>query len=276
MTPLTTRLRSWIAPALCWIACAIAPAVHAQADAPEPAGATEPTAAPKPAVRTDLAVGVGVGTRSFVRPTIEGMQELPDAVFPALDLALRVHAWPADAFSLAVLLRYQTSLGLTIEERPPFALRNRVDARAERAELSVAPTFRLGSSAAAPALAFPVGFGLRSFWPDVHEMMTPGYTLLGPQLRAELVLPLGDVLALRVGPELQVIIAIDESIRAEGVERSGLAYGGEAVLQLRLGRVFAVELTYRESHAVVASFWTGRDDFEDVERFATGRLSGGF
>jgi len=187
-----------------------------------------------------------------------------------------VHAWPREEFSFTVLLRYQTSLGLTIEERPPFALRNRIDARAERAELSVAPAFRPGSSTTAPALAFPVGFGLRSFWPEVHEMMTPGYTLLGPQLRAELVLPLGDVLALRVGPELQVIIAIDESIRAEGVDRSGLAYGGEAVLRLRLGPVFALELTYRQSHAVVATFWTGRADFEDVERFATGRSSGGF
>jgi len=113
MKPATTRLRSWIALALCWLACATAPAAQAQDDAPDadplaglgeetdtgaeaaeaaegdaddtaaedredsadeqPAGETEPTAAPEPAVRTELAVGMGVGTRSFVRPTIEGM-----------------------------------------------------------------------------------------------------------------------------------------------------------------------------------------------------------
>ena len=162
---------------------------------------------------------MGIGTRSFSRPTREGVQRLPDAVFPAVDVALRVHAWPHDGFSLGVLLRYQSSLGLTIEEQPPFALHNRVAARSARAELSVAPTFRLGSAGTAPALAVPVGFTLRSLWPEVHEMMTPGYSLIGPHLRLELVVPLGNVLALRVGPELQAIIAIDESIRADGVGR---------------------------------------------------------
>jgi hypothetical protein len=247
----------------------------AQPDAP-PASEAEPPAELEPAVRTEIAAGMGVGTRSFSRPTSEGVQRLPDAVFPAVDVALRVHAWPRDGFSLGISLRYQSSLGLTIEEQPPFALRNRVDARAERVELSVAPTFRLGGASAAPALAVPIGFTLRSLWPEVHEMMTPGYSLIGPHLRAELVLPLGDVLVLRVGPELQVIVAIDESIRAEGVGRSGVAYGGEALLQLRLGAVFALELTYRESHAFVPSAFIGRADFEDVERFATGRLSGGW
>jgi hypothetical protein len=247
----------------------------AEPDAP-PAREGEPTAELEPAVRTEIAAGMGIGTRSFSRPTSEGVQRLPDAVFPAVDVALRVHAWPRDGFSLGISLRYQSSLGLTIEEQPPFALRNRVDARAERVELSVAPTFRLGDASAAPALAFPIGFTLRSLWPEVHEMMTPGYSLIGPHLRAELVLPLGDVLVLRVGPELQVIIAIDESIRAEGVGRSGVAYGGEALLQLRLGAVFALELTYRESHAFVPSAFVSRADFEDVERFATGRLSGGW
>lgn len=300
--------RSWLARCcltlgLCWLVIARAPSAHAQDDSQfaepdetQPAHdaddtetalgdldedaqapiAREAPASPEPAVRTEVAAGMGVGTRSFSRPTRAGEQQLPDAVFPAVDAALRVHVWPRAAFSIGVLLRYQSSLGLTVEDEPSFALPNRVDVRAERVELSAAPTLRLGESGADPALAFPVGLTLRSFWPEVHETQTPGYSLFGPHLRAELIVRFGGVLTLRFGPELQAIIAIDRSLRDEGVDRAGFAYGGEALLQVPLGPVFGLELAYRESHAVVPTYWIDRDEFRDVERFASLRLSGGF
>jgi hypothetical protein len=220
--------------------------------------------------------GLGFGSRSFERPTPLGAQKLPTVFFPAADIGLRVMAWPKDRFSLEFLLRYQSSIGMTVDERPPFALPNQIAARVERGELSVAPTFRLGGSESAPAIAFPAGLEIRTFWPEVHESpSTAGYSLIGPHIRAELIAPLTSMLLLRFGPELQWIIAIDRSIREDGVANQGFSAGGEAMVQLRLGAVFALELCYRESHAFASSTNAG-PIFSDVERYLSGRLSGTF
>jgi hypothetical protein len=220
--------------------------------------------------------GIGFGSRSFVRPTPLGAQRLPTVFFPAVDIGLEVAAWPKDRFSLSFLLRYQSSVGLTVDERPPFALPNKIAARVERGELSVAPTFRLGSAESAPAIAFPAGLSIRTFWPEVHESAaTVGYSLIGPHLRAELIAQLTSVLQLRFGPELQWIIAIDRSIREDGVANQGYSAGGEAALHVQLGPVFGLELCYRESHAF-ASSTTASPIFSDVERFLSARLSGTF
>jgi hypothetical protein len=172
-----------------------------------------------------------------------------------------------------VLIQYQSSIAFQAHEQPHFALPDDVDVRAERAEISVAPRLRLGDDRHAPALAFALGFGVRSFWPDIDESITPAYSLLGPQLRVDLVLPITPALRLRVGPEAQWIVGIDAALQDAGVAAQGGAVGGEARLQLELGPVFLIELAYRESHAFAS---TTRSDtlFEDVERFATARLGG--
>ena len=241
----------------------------------EPADEPAPAAAGEPGVRVQASVGLGFGTRALRRPIDVGTQRLPDTAFAAAEVALQALAWPNDAFALGFLLRYQTSVGLTVEEMPLFALPTPVDVRAAHAEASVAPTVRLGDSAQSLRLAFPVGFTLRTFWPEVHEMMTPSYSLTGPHLRVELIIPIGDALALRLGPEAQWIVSIDEDVRLQGIAAQGLALGGEAVLSLELGSSFAIELTYRDSHAFAASTVSG-PTFEDVERFATGRFAGVF
>jgi hypothetical protein len=217
--------------------------------------------------------GFGFGTRSFERPTLLGGQRLPTAYFPVADVGLGVTFLPNARFSLAVLLRYQTSIGMHITERPPFALRNELGARSERAELSVAPTFKVGDSEQSLAFSFPVGLQVRTLWPDVHESMTPGYSLIGPHVRAELLATITPQLKLRIGPELQWIVAIDRSIRQDGVADQGTAIGGEAALQLQLGSWFGLDLCYRESHAFASSNNAG-PIFKDIERFVTARFIG--
>jgi hypothetical protein len=226
-----------------------------------------------PLLRVEPFLGLGFGTRAFERPTTLAGQRLPTAFFPAVELGLRVVAWPERRFSLAVLVRYQSSVGLKVEERPPFALPNEISVRAERGELSAAPTYRFGETKTAPSLAFPLGIGVRTLWPAVHESMTPGYSLIGPMLRAELNLPLGDLLLLRFGPELQWIVAMDRQLHRNGVANQGAAMGGEAMAQVALGPTFALALCYRESHAVASSI-NGGPIFNDIERFLTLRLSG--
>lgn len=222
-------------------------------------------------VRASL--GAGIGTRSFLRPTKLGAQRLDDVLFPAADVALSVDVWPRDSFSLGMLLRYQSSLGLEINEHPQFALPTTLDARAERLEVTVAPTFALGDGPSSVALAFPLGFGMRTFWPEANEYRTPGYSLAGPQLRAELHIPFSDSFGLRLGPELLWAVALDDSLTSQGVDSQAIAIGGEAALHIQLGAVIGIELCYRESHAFASTTITTAL-FEDVERFVVARLVG--
>lgn len=217
--------------------------------------------------------GVGVGTRSFERPTSDGSQVLQAGLFPAAEVALRLEAWPHARFSFAGLVHVQTSLGLTVQERPLFALPNEVGARAEHLELSAVPSWRLGAESDALALAFPIGFTLRSFQADVRDLPTPSYSLAGPHLRVELVAAFASWLTLRVGPELHWILFLGRQLRDGGTDSQGFALGGEAALRVEVGAGIALEIGYRESHAFAGNVGEGAS-FEDVERFATVRLVG--
>ena len=238
----------------------------------EPASDSEPGSDANAAI-VQAFLGGGIGTRSFLRPTLLGAQRLEDALFPAVDVGLTLQLWPADSFSLGLRVGYQSSLGLDIQEQPLFALPMEISARAERVEFSLAPTFRLGDEQDSIALGFPIGFGMRTFWPEVNEFRTPGYSLAGPQLRVELIVPFSDTVRLRIGPELLWAVALDQTLQDQGVESQAIALGGEVALSLRLGAVIGFELCYRESHGFASTTRTSAA-FEDVERFATLRLLG--
>jgi hypothetical protein len=225
-------------------------------------------------VRFQAFAGAGIGTRSFRRPVRGmGVQRFDETRFPALDIGLRVTAWPTASFSLEFLLRYQTSIGMHIEQQPSFAFENDIAARSSRTELSVAPEFRLGDTPSSVALLFPIGFAMRTLWPEVHTLPIPGYTLAGPQARAELAIPFLDIVTLRFGPEVQWIVMIDKSLQDDRVGYQGVALGGEALLQVQITTLLGVELVYRESHALVPTT-VGGETFYDVERFFTARVSG--
>jgi hypothetical protein len=237
--------------------------------------ASEPGTEPdtESAITVQVILGAGIGTRSFLRPTLMGPQRLDDALFPALDTGLAVQLWPAESVSLGLRLSYQSSLGLEIRQPPPFAIPNEIGARAERVELSFAPTFRLGDARDSIALAFPIGFGMRTLWPEAHEFPLVGYSLAGPQLRIELIVPFSDSLRLRIGPELLWAVALDQTLQDQGVASQAIALGGEAAIGVQLGAVLGLELSYRESHGFASTTRTTAL-FEDVERFATLRLLG--
>lgn len=228
-------------------------------------------AAPRRALSHQVMLGLGVGTLSFVRPTLEGTQRLSESPFAATELVLRSRAWPQERLALDLLLAYQTSLGFTLMVEPLFALPERIGVRAQRIELSAGPVIRLGASSRAPALAFPVGFAFRWFFPEVHQYTSVrAYELGGPQLRAELIIGLGDRVRLRVGPEAQWIVLIDPELRRQGACCSGLALGGQGAIEASVGEVLRIAFAYRESHAWVP----GTARFEDAERFLTARIGG--
>jgi hypothetical protein len=237
-----------------------------------PDTAAEPAADPEPgrALLLHAAVGLGVGSLSFSRPIAQGVQTLPATAFAALEVALRLHAWPRAQLSLESLIAYQTSVGLELQLDPPFALPEELDVRTQRVELSTAPVLRLGAEDSGLALAFPIGFAFRSFVTEVHEFPVAGYAVGGPQLRAELLLRLGELVRLRIGPELQWIVIVDGPMRAQGACCQGLAVGAQGVLEASVGPVFRVAFAYHESHAFVPLDYR----FNDVARYLTARVAG--
>lgn len=207
------------------------------------------------------AFGVGVHSRSFVRPG----KAMPNAYVPAIEGNLGLVIGPAADFSLAITASYQTGLWLTATELPPFALANEVSVRSQRLALNIAPSWRIGSQT---RLGFALGGSLRSFWPEDRALQTPHYNLVGPHVRGELVVALGEPLRVRVTPELQWLFLIEEP----SAGTTGAAVGGELTLELSLGPLRTLALSYRESHALLAR----SASFRDVERYLTVRIEEAF
>ena len=241
---------------------------------PNESGTTQPEHSDGRLLLVRPFAGVGLTSRSFQRPTAEASQSLASAFVPAVEVGLYVSAWPDSTFSLSLSLHYRTSVLLTVTEATPFAVRNRLSVRSEQIELSVIPSLRLGESASDPRIGLSLGACARTFWPSEHTLMTPGYTLLGPHARIELILPAFEHWTIRLAPEAQWIVAIDAALRRSGVARQGVAWGGEASLTLAFTPTWAVGIHYRESHAM-AGGPAGRP-FRDIERYLTARIEGTF
>ena len=218
-----------------------------------------------------IGAGLGAGTLSFKRPSVPRPQRLPESAFAAAALELHLQAYPDDSFSIDFELEYQTSLGFVVQIPMLFALPQNVNARMQHVALSAAPMFRLGDQKGSPTLVFPIGFGFDAFVPEVDEYGVLEYSLGGPFLRAELRADLGESIGVRLGPELQWIVLIDDALRNEQVCCQGVAVGAEGSIEARIGSVLRVSLAYRESHASLPS---ARYEFSNVTRFLTARIAG--
>jgi hypothetical protein len=86
-----------------------------------------------------------------------------------------------------------------VQEHPPLAPPSEVHVRSHHVELGLEPTWHSGN----PddwALGLNVGYCLRIFWTDVHNLATPRQVLTGPYVRSEFELPFLERFLLRVGP----------------------------------------------------------------------------
>jgi hypothetical protein len=128
--------------------------------------------------------------------------------------------------------------------------------------------WRLSDSPEALSLAFPLGLVLRTFVPEEHQFNMPDHVMLGLLLRPELVVPLGSSVRVRIGPEAQWIFFVDAPLSELGAG-SGLAFGGQALIEADLGEVVRLSLVYREAH----TFLPASDArYKDIERFLTARI----
>jgi hypothetical protein len=183
-----------------------------------------------------------------------------NGVFPAAHVGLRARVWPEQRFSLELLLSYQTTIFDRAYEHPPNASPNELHLRSHHVELSALPLWR--PRPAAPwALGLGLGYAMRVFWPDVHNLQTPRQLLTGPFLRPELLIRPLRLLSLRIGPELHWMATLDPSLRAAIGVHQLVAIGAQVSASLSLSEAYLVELVFRESHVVLAP------NFSDVERY---------
>jgi hypothetical protein len=211
-------------------------------------------------------VGAGVTTRSVRFAAIEGQRRFDPGVIPALGLQVGAHFGKTPFFD--VLMAYQSSVfGEARQDAPSASTPMLVTTvHSHRLALGVAPGIRLGDGADSPSLSLLLGYGLRAFG-SVAELRVPRYTMHGPLARATLELPLlGGKLVQRVAPELQLIVSLTRELRTLARAASvGPAIGGEASARVHLTDELALQLSYRESHALLASSF--QTSFADVERF---------
>jgi hypothetical protein len=151
-----------------------------------------------------------------------------------------------------------------------------VGVRAHRLEGAFVPELRLGE-AQELRLSLALGYTTRNLRPEVHHLLTPSYSLSGPVVRPTLRIPLiSKRLALRIAPELIIVVDVGQALRQMDIDSSGLGDGREAQLELTLSEYFEVMLAFRESHIVLGSQAEGADgeSVTDAERFITARIVG--
>jgi hypothetical protein len=219
-----------------------------------------------------LSAELGAGGRNIDLPRDGVVYQIRPGLFPAVGLGFELDHAASGAVTVGLLVRYQSSIGHGIVERHTDGSGLAMDVRSHRLELALAPTFDLDASRTW-SLCASVGYAISNFRPEAHHLQTPAYSLDGPHLRAALqVAPWQRVVRLRVGPEVQWIVHVGQDLEDRGMAARGLGLGGEAAIELALGRRWILGASYRELRVWLDSVQAQR--FEDVARFITARVSG--
>jgi hypothetical protein len=273
--------RRWFAICgVCMFACA--EAARAQSDAlagedavsegevaePEAQSVAPAKARDKETLQAVLQAGAGVTERTIELPTAQGRMTLNTGLAPALNLRLSARIRNEQRF-LRVRVGYQTSSGIAAGDRLRVLTAGpaTTPVRSHRFEAGIVPGMWLGNGPSSPALGLFIGYGVRAFG-SVAELLVPRFSLHGPMLRLELELPLSPLWSLRVAPEGHLIISMTEDLRRAGaLDKIGMAYGGEASLQVRVFSRASLRASYRESHAYARAGTAANAHFVDVERY---------
>jgi len=197
------------------------------------------------------------------------VHELDTGLFPAISLGLRMTAPVGSHFLVRASADYRTSLGLqgtemqrTTEMSTPL--------RSHALGFGSAPGYRFGA-ADSVSLHVHVGWYFRGLRP-IAQLALPEVAWHGAVFRPELEIPFADgAVTLRLAPELTIIAGLYTTLPDEsGLAHTGLAFGGEASLDVRLATPIALRVEYRESHATFRTAWA--QNLTDIERFATLRV----
>lgn len=205
----------------------------------------------EPALGLRLFAGAGVGGRNFEWPGNGERLAVQTGAFAAVDLGLSFWLAASERLWIGPALTYQSSLGAQVDEAHIAGASDELAIRSHRFEGLLAMTVRLGQEGGfwiVPA----VGYGLRNMRPEVHHLLTPTTTLAGPLLRLAVRIPIGATFALRIAPELQWILVV-EQLEDLGLHDSGVAFGAELGVEVAVGGDLSVEVAAHGSQARVSS-----------------------
>jgi hypothetical protein len=209
--------------------------------------------------------GAGIGTRSFDWPSAGERLAVETGPFAALELGIRFFIGMSDTVALGPAFAYQTSIAHEVEETHIAGQPDTLRIRAHRLDATFA--VQVGSRSGfqvTPA----IGVAMHSLRPEVHHLLTPNYSLVGPVFRIAFRIPIGPI-ALRIAPEVQWLVT-DDPLEEIGVKGGGPAAGAELALVFPLIRAFALELTARDVRAWLPSREGAKAT--DTGLFATTRL----
>ena len=218
-------------------------------------------------------VGSGIGERSISIPSRRSDRQLGTGVFPALQVGLHGEL-ALRRVLIGAMATYETAVGLraaSIEPRSGSSV-DGAQLRSNSLTFGLVPGYRFGAAYESVSLRVFVGWAFRSLH-TVVDLETPSYSLHGPTLRPELTLPLDHgFIVIRLAPELQVIAGASRRlVEISDASLPGVAFGGEASLQMRLTAALSVALAYRESYAMLSTAWGSY--VRDAERFVTLQLA---
>jgi hypothetical protein len=222
------------------------------------------------AIAASVRVGIGLGMHD-VEWTRDGQTERVElGAFPAIDLGVSLSFRWSEGLSFVPALTYQSSMFFQeVEESRVAAAPESVGVRSHRFAATVGLEILLGGTGSV-SISPALGLGVRNLRPEVHHLSTPAYSLAGPLAVLGVRLPLGDSVAARVAPEVQYLF-VGQGLRERDVSSTALSLGAELSIALELWQPLALELAYREAHALLSSS-DGRAS--DAERFITLRAVG--
>jgi hypothetical protein len=224
-------------------------------------------------VYASVAVGGGMGERSVALPSRRSDRRLSTGLFPAVQVAMQGEI-AARGWLFGAAASYNTAVGLQAAAIAPRA-GNSVDGaqlRSNSLTLGIMPGYRFGRTVERVTLRVLVGWAFRSLH-TVVDLETPSFSLHGFELRPELTLPLNHgLIVLRLAPELQLIAGASRAlVELTSAALPGVAFGGEASIQIRLVQGLYAALAYRESYAMLSTSWGSY--VRDSERFVTVQLA---
>lgn len=209
--------------------------------------------------------GAGMGTRSFEWPAAGERRAVATGLFAALELGIWFLIGLSDTVALGPAFAYQTSIAQEVDETHIAGQPDTLRIRAHRFDATFA--VQVGSRSGfqvTPA----VGVAMHNLRPEVHHLLTPNYSLVGPVFRIAFRIPIGPI-ALRIAPEAHWLVT-DDPLAEIGVRGGGPAAGAELALEIPLVRMLALEFTARDVRAWLASREGSKAT--DTGFFATTRL----
>jgi hypothetical protein len=217
----------------------------------------------------ELSAGLGGAMRQSTLPTRLGLHQFDSGLYAGVSFGMRVVAPLGEQGLLRASADYRTSLGLQGRETQRQTEMS-TPLRSHAVGFGIAPGYRFGSQDGV-SLLLHLGWYFRGLRP-IAQLALPEVSWHAAVVRPELLIPIADgAVTLRLAPELLVIAGLYTTLPDQsGIARSGLGFGGELSIDVRLGAPLGLRIEYRESHATFSTAW--ERSLSDVERFASVRL----